>query len=194
MLRHNDVGGVWHHLCASALTASSVSDEPLIHTGRDTGSKQGANGTQVAPALRGDVGAHGFWKRGMTTIFDVRVTDTDAPSYRGQSAKKILANHEREKKKKYNDLCLARRRHFTPLCFSVDGMCGAEADAATKKLAALLSKKWKRTYSEVCGFVHSRLSFALVRTMTLCLRGARDPTARVSTATWESGTGLNLYR
>ncbi len=30
---------------------------------------------------RGDVGAHGIWKRGRTTIFDVQVCDTDTKSY-----------------------------------------------------------------------------------------------------------------
>jgi hypothetical protein len=43
--------------------------------------------------------------------------------------------------------------------------------------------KWKRTYSEVFGFVRSRLSITLVRTTSMCLRGSRDPTARVNHAT-----------
>jgi hypothetical protein len=89
---------------------------------------------------------------------------------------------------------LARRRHFTPLVFSVDGMMGVEAKAASKRLAARLSFKWKRQYSEVCGFARSRLALALVRSTSLCLRGARDPTARATPATWDSGTGLSLYQ
>ena len=99
MLRHNDAAAEWHQLNARALTDSAVSDEPLIHTGRDTGSTQGPKGTQTAPALRGDVGVLGFWKKGHVTIFDIRVTDTDAPSYRGKQPKTILANNEKKKKK-----------------------------------------------------------------------------------------------
>jgi hypothetical protein len=106
----------------------------------------------------------------------------------------VLAKHEKEKKDKYVEHCLARRRHFTPLVFSVDGLRGAEAEAATKRLASRLAAKWKRTYSEVCGFVRSRLALTLVRTTSLCLRGARDPTARASFAQWDSGAGLALYR
>ena len=98
------------------------------------------------------------------------------------------------KKEKYNELCLARRRHFTPLVFSVDGLQGEETKAACCKLSRLLASKWKRDYSEVCGFVRSRLSLALVRATSLCLRGARDKSARLTTALWESGTGLGLYR
>ena len=99
----------------------------------------------------------------------------------------------REKKDKYAKACADRRRHFTPLVFSTDGMMAAEAKAASKRLASRLATKWKRPYSELCGFVRSRLSVALVRSASHCLRGSRDPTTRTATATWETGTGLGLY-
>ena len=78
--------------------------------------------------------------------------------------------------------------------FPVDELRGAEAESATKRLSSLLASKWKRAYSEVCGFVRSRLAITLVRSASLCLRGARDPTARASFATWDSGVGLALYQ
>ena len=126
-------------------------------------------------------------------MFDIRITDTDAPSNRGQDPKKVLARHEKEKKDKYLDACVERRRQFTPLVYSVDGLMGTEARAATKRLASLLANKWKRAYSDVCGYVHSRQSLALVRATSLCLRGARDPTSRLSRSAWDSGMGLALY-
>jgi hypothetical protein len=193
LLRHNDVAAEWHQLCAAALTPSAVSDEPLILSGRDGIDAQG-NAAELPPDLRGDVAAHGFWKRGTTAIFDIRVTDTDTPSARGLDPAKILKRHEKEKRDKYLEPCLARRRHFTPLVFSVDGMRGVEAQAASKRLASRLSTKWKRTYSEVCGFVRSRLSVALARSTSLCLRSARDPSARKPSYQWDSGSGLGLYR
>jgi hypothetical protein len=193
LLRHNGVAAEWHHLCAQALSPAAVYDEPLIHSGRDGNAGAAARGAEPPPELRGDVGVHGFWRRRATAIFDIWVTDTDAPYHRGQDPHKILAKHEKEKKDKYVDACLARRRSFTPLVFLVDGLRGTEASAATKKLASHLSAKWKRTYSEVCGFVCSRLSITLVRTASLCLRGSRDPTARANHATWDSGVGLALY-
>jgi hypothetical protein len=194
LLRHNDVAGEWHHLCAQALTPSAVSDEPLIHSGRDSTESEGTAGVVVLPETRGDVAVHGFWRRGATAIFDIRVTDTDAHTYRALTPRKVLAKHEKEKKDKYVEHCLARRRHFTPLVFSVDGLRGIEAEAASKRLASRLAAKWRRTYSEVCGFVRSRLALTLVRTTSLCLRGARDPTAKASHAQWDSGSGLALYR
>jgi hypothetical protein len=192
MLRHNDVAAEWHHLCAQALTPAAVTDEPLIHTSRDV-RQAGANGTAPQPELRGDVSAHGFWRRGTTAIFDIRVTDTEVASNRGMDPKKVLKRHETEKKKKYNELCQARHRHFTPLVFSVDGLQGTECLAASKRLASLLAAKWKRSYSEVCGYVRSRLSVALARSASRCLRADRDPLIIRPNSDWVAGTGLSLY-
>ena len=195
LLRHNELAAEWHHLCAQALTPSAVSDEPVIPTSRDGGEGEG-EGTQEATvplATRGDVAVRGFWRRGTTAIFDVRVTDTDAPTYRGQDPSKVLEKHEREKKEKYLQSCLASRKQFTPLVFSVDGLMGVEARAASKRVASRLAAKWRRAYSEICGFVRSRLALALVRSTSLCLRGPRDdPAATGPRFTWDSGHGVSL--
>lgn len=206
LLRHNDVAGEWAELNSSALTPSAVSYEPLINFGRTAGERAAeAEGPTPPPGEdaaweeahgredRGDVGVHGFWKRGATTIFDIRITDTDAPTYRGMDPTKVLARHEKEKKDKYLEACLERRRHFTPLVFSVDGLAGEEAKAAAKRAASHLSRKWKRAYSELCGYVRSRLALALVRATSLLLRGARDGQARIRRPAWDSGAGLALY-
>ena len=192
--RHNDVAAEWGHLCGQALTPSCVSDEPLIQISRDV-QVAGTDRTEPTPELRGDIAVHGFWRRGTTTIFDIRVTDTDAPSNRGIAFDKVLLRHEKEKKDKYGALCTARRRHFTPLVFSVDGLQGVEARAASQRLASQLAAKWKRSYSDVCGFVRSRLAVALVRSTSRCLRSDRQGAIRLSQrVVWESGAGLGLYR
>jgi hypothetical protein len=191
--RHNDLVATWGHLCGQALTPSTVSDEPLIQTSRAV-QVAGSNRTEPSPELRGDLAVHGFWTRGQTAIFDVRVTDTDQPSNRNTAPAKVLSRHEKEKKDKYGDLCIAQRRTFTPLVFSVDGLPGKEATAASKRLAARLAAKWKRSYSEVCGFVRSRLSIALIRSSSRCLRADRNPIHRIHSPIWDSGTGLGLYR
>jgi hypothetical protein len=192
-MRHNDVAAEWHHLCAQALQPSAVSDEPLIHTGPGVPNAENA-GAEAAADSRGDIAAHGFWRRGTTAVFDVRIADTDAPTCRGQEPMKVLRRHEKEKKTKHLAACVARRRHFTPLVFSVDGLQGPEATAASKCLASKLSKKWGRSYSEVVGCVRSRISIALVRSASRCLRVDRSPSARLPTVPWESGSGLGLHR
>jgi hypothetical protein len=191
--RHNDLVTTWGQLCGQAYTPSTVSDEPLIHPSRDL-PVTGSNRTIPSPELRGDLAVYGFWSSGQTAIFDVRITDTDQPSNRKSAPSKVLLRHEKEKKDKYGALCIARRRTFTPLVFSIDGLLGKEATAASKRLATSLASKWKRSYSEVCGYIRSRLSIALVRSSSRCLRAERTPTHRFHIPMWDSGTGLGLYR
>jgi hypothetical protein len=74
-------------------------------------------------------------------ISDVRVRDTDCKSNRGQDPAKILLANETEKRAKYLEAILQRRKHFTPLVFSIDGLRGVEAAATSQKLASLLLVK-----------------------------------------------------
>ena len=193
-LRHDDAKDEFNDLCGKALKPSAVSDEPLIHSCQDTGAVLVDGITTPAKELRGDIAAHGFWKKGRTTVFDVRITHADAPTYAGKSYKQLLRRHEKEKKKKYAEKCAERRRDFTPLCFTSDGVLGEEADAAVKRMSCLLAKKWNRTYSEVCGFVRARMALALVRSTTMCLRGARDPSARYRGTGFVDGVSLGLHQ
>ena len=54
---------------------------------------------------------------------------------------KALAKAEKEKKDLYLQVCLERRRNVTPMVYSADGITGAEALSAQKRLATLLSYK-----------------------------------------------------
>ena len=171
--RHNDLKREFGEMCSHALQPSAVSDESLIYTGRNTGNRRVNGVTEVVAEERGDIGVYGFWSRNRTTIMDVRVTHAECPTQRGKPHRTILRSHEKEKKTKYEAKCAERRCDFSPLCFTADGCAGPETEAATKQLAALLAKKWDRTYSDVCGFVKARLSIALVRTASMCIRGER---------------------
>ena len=104
-----------------------------------------------------------------------QVTDTDAKFYLASSSEKVLERAAKAKKSKYLDACLERRRSFTPLVYSVDGMACKEARAWEKRVASLISSKMNRTYSEMVGFVRARMSLAVVRMNTHLLRGSRVP-------------------
>ena len=97
--RHNDLAAEWGQLCGQAFTPSTVSDEPLIQSSRDV-QVAGSNRTEPTPELRGDIAVHGFWTRGTTAIFDICVTDTDAPSNRHTAPQSVLRRHERKKKQR----------------------------------------------------------------------------------------------
>jgi hypothetical protein len=47
---------------------------------------------------------------------------------------KVLAQQEREKKKKSLDPCLEQRKHFTPFVISADGLLGRKAAKLLKRL------------------------------------------------------------
>ena len=51
--------------------------------------------------MKAEVIAHGFWKRGTTTMFDIRIVKIDAGSYLRTTPEKYLAKAEKEKKDLY---------------------------------------------------------------------------------------------
>ena len=65
------------------------------------------------------------------------------------------------------------------MAYSAEVIPGAEALAAQKRLAALLSYNMKQEYSEMCGFVQARMSLAIVRSNTLLLCGPCEKGARI---------------
>jgi hypothetical protein len=177
--RHDDARDEAGSLAANALTPSRVSYEPHIFYGRGVSAGVEAEdtsrvGSNVArDEARGDIAVHGLWEKGKTCILDIRITDTDAKSYAGSSSAKVLEKAAKVKKDKYEAPCIARRRTFTPLVYSVDGMACKEALAFEKRLASLMATKHERRYSEMVGFVRARMSLAVIRSNTLLLRGAR---------------------
>ena len=58
----------------------------------------------------------GVWQPRFTAVFDVRVTDSDVPSFLRQSPIQVLRTAEREKKAKYSSACEAlyaqAQKHF----------------------------------------------------------------------------------
>ena len=125
---------------------------------------------EVPAELRADVSAHGFWKRGTTTMFYIRIANLDVGSYLRMTPENVLAKAEMEKKDLYLQACLERRQTFTPMFYSLDGMPVVDSLAAQKILVALLRYKQKREYSEICGLVRTRMSLVLVRSNSLLLR------------------------
>ena len=62
---------------------------------------------------------------------------------------------------------------FNPLVFTTAGGMAPQCQVVVKKLAAVLSDKQGISKSVVTGWLRCRLSFALLRTTLLCVRGTR---------------------
>jgi hypothetical protein len=188
-IRHDDVADEWRHLCGCALSFGRVESEPRIYSSvsrqqRLDASSDAPSGEEDNPTAptdqtpptdeRGDASAHGFWQRGRTTIFDVRITDTQSRSYRNKDYKKVLAQQDKEKKNQYLRPCLEMRKDFTPLVYSVDGIAGREAKNAEKRLAYHLSEKWHKQLPQMVYYVRIRMAIAVVRANSLLIRGSKD--------------------
>jgi hypothetical protein len=205
IVRHDEIRDELCDIASKALIPSKVRDEPKIHPGHTSrGQEQQEAEQPVATKLnktdpnedRGDILIRGLWERGTDCIIDVRITDLDSKTNWQKEPMKALAQHEKEKKKKYLQPCLEQRRHFTPFVASTDGLIGKEGKVMLKRLSALLANKWTKPYSEVCGYVNARMSIASVRGLHMCLRGSRVPTNKMSQLRpqWEDSAGLSLFR
>ena len=204
--RHNEIRDELAYLATLATSSNRVRDEPYINIGRNTEGNgvpahanvdtSRANPPAGKDFERGDVLVHGLFDRNTSCIIDVRVTDTDQPSYLSTTPSKVLKSQERSKKKKYLEACLEQRRHFAPYVVDTYGLLGEEAKSLNKRLGSKLAEKWKSPYSAVMGFVNARVSVAILRATHLCLRGSRVPYRHISTkrSEWDDGAGLNLLR
>ena len=63
---------------------------------------------------------------------------------------------------------------FTPLVLSTTGGMGKAATTFYERLASFLSDKRDENYSHTMGWLRCRLSFALLRSSIMCIRGARS--------------------
>ena len=202
--RHNEITAELRDLALLALPGSAVRFEPRIHLCRATGSSvandslsQSSDSAASHSGERGDLLIRGLWSRGTDCILDVRVTDTDCKTYCRRDPMKVLDAQERAKKHQYLQACHDQRRDFAPFVVSTDGLLGREAKATLQRLSSLLSEKWHRPYSVVCGYVQARMSIAIVRATNRCLRGARLPARAMSYAhfpEWMDGSGFSLFR
>ena len=159
----------------------------------NTGTAEVAAAPVVEPDLEGDKGIRGFWKHGRECIFDIRITNTESRSHRNKDPLKCLAAQEKTKKGKYETACHEQRKDFTPLVYSIDGMAGPATRAAERRMASRLAWKWKREYSEMVGYVRTRMSLAVVRSNTLMWRGSRTR-RRAHHGFIENGGAMHLWQ
>jgi len=124
---------------------------------------------------RADRYARGYWGRQQGTFFDVRVFHPNTPSYQCTSIASLFCRHEFEKKHEYGDrIRSAEFASFTPLVFSTFGGLGREATIFYSHLADLLSAQHAIPYNKMLSWMRCSLSFSLLHSATLALRGSRS--------------------
>ena len=121
-----------------------------------------------------DIAARGFWQRGEMAFFDVRVFNPYAKSHMDQKLETVFKKNETEKKTKYNQRVIdIEHGSFTPVVTSAYGGFGRESGKFISELINKLSTKLDLSTSVVANYVRTKLSFELVRSQVMCLRGAR---------------------
>jgi hypothetical protein len=160
--RHNEIRDAVGDL--SSLVWSNVHREPIVREADDA---------RNLPALVADLGVRGVWQPQDLTLLDIRVIDTDAQSYVPRPVNACLTSAENQKKTKYSSACEERHVSFTPFVTSIDGALGPEAKSFMRRLDEKLATKWKMPYSRVVSWTRTRLSFAILRATSHCLRGTR---------------------
>ena len=103
--------------------------------------------TVTSPGPRLDLKVGGFWSRGVTAFFDVRVTHVNSKSNQGKAASTIFKEQEKDKKRKYEQRVLDYKMgSFTPLVFETNGGIGADCNCFLKHLAEKRLEKSEELY------------------------------------------------
>ena len=107
-------------------------------------------------------------------------------SYRGKKISQVYDQHEKEKKRSYNNRIIqVEKATFTPLIFSTMGGMAHECTMFHKKIAQLISEKSKEEYSHVMNHLRTRLRFTLLRSTLIAVRGERGKSSRPKTSLFE---------
>ena len=170
-IRHDEI----RDITATLLTevCHNAATEPLLQP--LSGEILNHRSANTEDGARLDIRARGFWNGTQDAFFDVRVFHPNASSHRSMSLQAAFCRQEQAKKREYGE-CVREVEHgvFTPLVLSTTGSLGREATTFYKCLADLISSKQQKHYSNVMCWLRCRLSFAILRSAIMCVRGSRS--------------------
>ena len=175
-LRHNEIRDITAQLMSEVCpnvaiepTLQPVTNERFFH--RSANTESGA---------RLDVRAQGFWGlHHQQAYFDVCVFNPPAASNRQSSISTCFKSHDREKCRTYEQRVReVERGSFTPLVFSALGGVSRATELTYKRLSSLLATIKDQHYNTVIALIRCRLSFSLLRSVIMCIRGSRSAAGR----------------
>ena len=114
-------------------------------------------------------------------FFDIRLTNVNANSQKHLSINAILKKHEQDKKRSYNNRIMnVEHGNFTPLVFSLTGGEGPETSMFHKHISQQIAIKTEEKYEKVMSLIRCKISFLILRSVLLCIRGSRSITSKDS--------------
>ena len=170
-MRHDEVRDITAQMLKEA--CHDVATEPLLLPLQEEQLiYQTANTSRDA---RVDISARGFWTRGQRAFFDIRIFDPTARSHRNLSLEAAHRRNEQEKSRAYEERILhVDHGSFTPLVFTTSGGMAPRARVFYGRLAEVLADRRQQPRSNVVSWMRCRLSFSLLRSALVCLRGSRS--------------------
>ena len=169
--RHNELRDITADLLAEV--CPDVCVEPQLQ--ELSGETLSFRTSNISAEARLDISARSVWSRNQRAFFDVRVFDPSARRFQGQTLSQAYVTNEKEKKRGYNERVLqVENGTFTALLFSVHGGMGRECKVFYKRLSSLISEKRNENFAFVSSWIRTRISFALLRSALVCLRGSRN--------------------
>ena len=171
VIRHNEVRDLTAELLSEV--CNDVAIEPSLTP--LSGEIFQSQTTSTEDDSRCDIAARGFWVRGSKAFLDVRVFNPMARSYTNRSIANVYNSLEKSKKAKYNERILnVEHGTFTPLILSCFGGMGTEAQRFFNRLGVKVAEKRDERISTTLSFIRTKLSFSLLRSSLLCIRGSRS--------------------
>ena len=141
---------------------------------------QGLSGDNARPDIR----ARGVWRKGQNAYFDVRITNLNSNSQKHLPVNTVLEKHEKEKKRQYNQRIMnIEHGTFTPLVFSISGSVGSECSRFHKQIANRMALKCEERYEKIYSIIRCRISFLILRSALMCIRGSRSHRSKVNVGT-----------
>ena len=105
---------------------------------------------------------------------DVRIFNPNSESYKLQTLSKLYVQHENQKKRHYlNRILQVEKGTFSPLVYTTTGGMGPEATRFLKRVAEKLAAKTRENYSHVINNIRTRISFEILRSVLVAVRGVR---------------------
>ena len=88
----------------------------------------------------------------------------------------LFERQEQEKKRNYHQRVVeVENGTFTPLVIGTNGGMGKECSAFIKHLCDAVSAKQNENYSAVVNWLRTKLSYEVLKSALLCIRGSRRP-------------------
>ena len=170
-IQHNEVRDVIAE-CIREAGHLSVETEPKLQplSGEQFQYKS-ANKDEDA---RSDVKCTGFWRPLRQAYFDVKIVSPMARSYSSKTSAQLFRDAENAKNREYSErIRQVEHADFNPLVFTTAGGMAPQCHLVVKRIAEKIAHKKDLHFSMVSGWLRCRLSFALLRTTLMCLRGTR---------------------